>query len=206
MMLASRPAPERVHPEGDVVVGEVLVELPLGDAGLDDGVAELGVDLEDAVHAAEVEDDLVVAHGAGVAIAPVLAAGDRVDADAGLGGDPHHGLDLGGGVGVADGEGSGGVGAGGAGVSVAGGVVGLDVVGAEDVAPGGEGLIGADGRRRGRGGGCGGAGGCGAWGLEERFGHKKPDAPANSCRRPTNGGTTATGAHGASRVGRGEHL
>jgi hypothetical protein len=57
---------------------ERLVEVALRDSGLNDGIAELRVHLDDLVHLAEVDDHLAARGRAGIAVAPVAAARDRV--------------------------------------------------------------------------------------------------------------------------------
>ena len=74
-----RPRARAVDPERHSVFGKVPGELLLGDAGLDDGVAQLGVDMLDPVHPAEVDDHLSVVYRARVAVAPVLAGADRIE-------------------------------------------------------------------------------------------------------------------------------
>src|SRR3546814_4943324 len=52
------------------ICAQMLGELALVHARLDDGIGKGGVDLADAVHPAEVEDDVARRHRAGIAVAP----------------------------------------------------------------------------------------------------------------------------------------
>src|SRR3546814_8544454 len=64
--------PGAVRPQRDALGAQMLGELALGHARLDDGIGKGGVDLADAVHPAEVEDDVARRHRAGIAVAPAL--------------------------------------------------------------------------------------------------------------------------------------
>src|SRR3546814_13774212 len=70
--------PGAVRPQRDALGAQMLGELALGHARLDDGIGKGGVDLADAVHPAEVEDDVARRHRAGIAVAPALAPADRI--------------------------------------------------------------------------------------------------------------------------------
>ena len=85
---------------------EGVVQVEPAHAGLDHGVAELLVDLEDLVHLAHVHDDRAAHAGCGAAVGVVAALSDGPQRDAVLVGDPHDRLDLLGGRG---GDGCGGV-------------------------------------------------------------------------------------------------
>jgi hypothetical protein len=73
-----RPRARAVDPERQAVVGKVPGKLPLGNTGLDDGVAELGIDMLDPIHPAKIHDDLPFVDRARVAVAPVLSRADRI--------------------------------------------------------------------------------------------------------------------------------
>ena len=66
---------------------DVLVQIEVADAGLDQRVAELLVHLEDAIHATEVEHDRAREHRRRAAVGEILAARDGPQRDAELIGD-----------------------------------------------------------------------------------------------------------------------
>jgi len=71
--------------EGELVLLNVFEEVEEGDAGFEDRIAELGVDLDDALEPAHVERHLLIVAGLWPAVAEVLAAGERPEPGAGLG-------------------------------------------------------------------------------------------------------------------------
>src|SRR5947207_57681 len=68
-----------VHTEGRVTTAQAEEEPGLRHAGIDDGITERIIDLVDAVHPAEVHDDLAVGGREAVAVTPVAPARDRVE-------------------------------------------------------------------------------------------------------------------------------
>ena len=92
---AAPPEVGRVEHEDGVCRLQVLVEVEVRDAGLQQGIAVLLVDLQDAVHPlAHVDDDRAGQPWRRAAVAVVLARGDRRQRDAVTVGDPHDLLDL----------------------------------------------------------------------------------------------------------------
>ena len=84
--IAHHAAPARVRhvePQFEAVRLDVVVEVEVADARLDQRVAELLVHLEDAVHAAHVEHDGARQHRRRAAVREVLAARDRPQRNAG---------------------------------------------------------------------------------------------------------------------------
>ena len=82
-----------VDPELVVLVLDEFVEIEIGDAGLDEGVSELRVDL-DAAHALEIEDDGGVEAGSSAAIGIVPPHGDSPKRNPAALGDAQNHLDL----------------------------------------------------------------------------------------------------------------
>ena len=83
--VADHAAPARVRAVDEhlqVAVLDVAVQVEVGHARLDDGVVALVVDLDDAVHALEIEHDAAGEVGCGTAVAEVAAGRDRIDRDA----------------------------------------------------------------------------------------------------------------------------
>ena len=71
----------RRHPQFDTALLDIFVKLEEADARLDHGIAQRFVDLDDSVHAFEVENDGALEPRCRAAIAMVLAAGDRPERD-----------------------------------------------------------------------------------------------------------------------------
>jgi hypothetical protein len=83
-----------VHEEGDVSLGEVLAELPLGNSGLHVREAQLGVDVDDLVHATEIDEQVVLRHREPLAVADVLGGAVGVENEAMAVGQLHDRLHL----------------------------------------------------------------------------------------------------------------
>jgi hypothetical protein len=83
-----------VDPEIEFPVLDVAVEIEIGDTRLDKDISVALVDLEDAVHALEIEDNAPREDRCSTAITQILAGRDRIDRDAFLIGDAHHRLDF----------------------------------------------------------------------------------------------------------------
>src|SRR5690606_20977318 len=81
--VAQRAGNRRRRGEGqhqrDVVFLQVVIQLTVGHAGLDQGGTQLSVDVKDLVHLLQVEDDLTTLPRGGGAITEVAAGGDGPD-------------------------------------------------------------------------------------------------------------------------------
>jgi hypothetical protein len=76
------------------VLHAVLVQIDEGHPRLDDSIVELVVDLDDLVHAVQVQRDGAIHAGRGAAVAEVLAAREGPEGDGVLVGDVQHALEL----------------------------------------------------------------------------------------------------------------
>src|SRR5690606_17534314 len=96
--VAQRAGNRRRRGEGqhqrDVVFLQVVIQLTVGHAGLDQGSTQLSVDVKDLVHLLQVEDDLTALPRCGGAITEVAAGGDGPDRNLVFVTDLHHTLDL----------------------------------------------------------------------------------------------------------------
>jgi hypothetical protein len=61
-----------IDPNLEPALLDVAIQIEVADAGLDDGVVRLVVDLDDAVHALQVDDDAARVGGRRAAVAQVL--------------------------------------------------------------------------------------------------------------------------------------
>src|SRR5690606_19858243 len=66
-----------VDPEPQAALADVAVEIEVADAGLDERVREILVDLDDLVHALQVEHDAAGVDGRRAAVGEVAAGRDR---------------------------------------------------------------------------------------------------------------------------------
>ena len=76
-----------VEPQFQPAPPDVVVQVEVTDARLDEGVAEFFVHLQDAVHPVEIDNDGAGQDRGGPAIGEILAAGDRPQRDTKLAGD-----------------------------------------------------------------------------------------------------------------------
>ncbi len=95
--VAERRAPAgigRVDPDVELVLLDVTVEVEVAHARFDDGVVDLVVDLEHAVHALEIDDHAARVGRGGRAVTQVAAGRDRPERNLVLVRDPHDRLHL----------------------------------------------------------------------------------------------------------------
>ena len=65
----------------DFLYGEEFKQLPLGNTGFEGNPTHFLAEIEDAIHAAEIDDDAAIGDGHTGAVAPVLAGTDGIDGD-----------------------------------------------------------------------------------------------------------------------------
>ncbi len=96
--VAERPGDRRRgragQPQRQLALVDVIIQLLVGHAGLDESGAQIGIDIENAVHAAQIHHHLAAIAGRRRAVAEILAGRDRPDRHPVLVADGHAGLHL----------------------------------------------------------------------------------------------------------------
>src|SRR5262245_40778124 len=72
----------RVDPEWNLVRAQMAVEIEVADAGLDEARLVARADVQDAVHALQIEDDAARIRGCRAAVRQVAARRDRIQREA----------------------------------------------------------------------------------------------------------------------------
>ena len=82
------------HPQGRLFTGQMLIKIKETDARLNHTIAKLWINLENLIHATEIEHNRARHAGSSLPIAQVFTAADRPKRRLKLVGEPHDGLHL----------------------------------------------------------------------------------------------------------------
>jgi len=81
-------------PEMEALALNLVIEIEEGNAGLDDGIAVFAIDLDDAIHAVQIQNHGSLDDGTGASISQIPAAGDGPQRNLVCVGEPDNFLDL----------------------------------------------------------------------------------------------------------------